>query len=114
MRGFSAFCAAALIVVSGSYCASASAGITTSNIPLTGKNYRVVGSGEASVDWWALDIGILGLPLEEPPVDKAIKQLLDEHGGDALINMRYSTDRYVFLFMTRYKFTLRADVVKVN
>ncbi|MBR33612.1 MAG: hypothetical protein CMN77_20090 [Spirochaetaceae bacterium] len=97
-----------------SSCASSSAGITTSNIPLSGKNYRVVGNGQTQVDWWSLDLGLVGLPLEEPPIDRAVQELIDQHNGDALINLRYSTDRFIFLFMTRHRFTLKADVVKVQ
>ena len=95
-------------------CASSSAGITTSNVPLTGKNYRIVGNGKTQVDWWSFDVGLLGLPLQEPPIDKAVQELLQTHNGDALINLRYSTDRSIFLFMTRHRFTLQADVVKVQ
>ncbi|MEQ8353738.1 MAG: hypothetical protein RH862_19835 [Leptospiraceae bacterium] len=95
-------------------CATSSAGIATSNIPLTGKNYRIVGNGQSQVDWWSVDIGVLGLPLQEPPIDKAVQELIQAHNGDALINLRYSTDRFIFLFMTRHRFTLKADVVKVQ
>ena len=95
-------------------CASASAGLSTSNIPLNGKNYRIVGSGQTEVEWWVVDFGILGLPLKEPPIDDAIDSLMKQYEGDALINMRYSTDRYIFLFMTKYRFILKADVVKIQ
>lgn len=103
-----------ILIIATAGCASSSAGITTSNIPLTGKNYRVVGNGQAQVEWWAFDIGLVGLPLQEPPIDEAVQQLLEEYKGDALINIRYSTDRAIFLFMTRHTFTIRADVVKVQ
>ncbi len=95
-------------------CASASAGITTSTIPLEGKPYRILGDAETTRSWWSFDIGFLGFPLRQPPVDEAVQDLLQEKGGDALVNLRYFTDRSIFLFMTRHRFYLKAEVVKLE
>lgn len=93
-------------------CASASAGIATSNIPIGNREFEVLGTEETTVSWWSLDMGLIGLPLERPPVDVAVQKLLQEKAGDALVNLRYSTDRSIFLMMTRHRFHLKADVVK--
>ncbi len=95
-------------------CVSASGGIAVSNVPVEGRRFDVVGTAETTVAWWSLDIGVIGLPLSDPPVDLAQKQLLEEKGGDALINLRYWTDRSVFLLFTRHRFHLKADVIKFN
>ncbi|MBW7858258.1 MAG: hypothetical protein H3C43_08200 [Leptonema sp. (in: Bacteria)] len=97
-----------------SNCASSSAGITTSNIPIGNQDYEVVGNGEAQSSWWSFDVGIIGFPLGMPPVDEAVNELIENKQGDALINIRYSTDRSIFLFLTRHRFHLKADVVKLK
>ncbi len=94
-------------------CVTASGGIAVSNVPLEGRRFDNLGAAETTVSWWAFDIGIISLPLEEPPVDQAMRQLLTEKSGDALVNLRYWNDRSVFLLiLTRHRFHLKADVVK--
>jgi len=94
---------------------AASAGIAVSNIPLENKPLRYLGTAETVVDWWSFDIGCIALPLDPPPVDEAMKNLLREKKGDALVNLRYWTDRSVFLFIIiRQRFYLKADVVKLE
>lgn len=95
-------------------CASASAGIATSNIPLGNRPYEIIGTAETTVSWWSLDVGVVGMPLEAPPVDQAVQKLLQEKGGDALVNLRYSTDRTILLFLTRHRFHLKADVIRLT
>ncbi|KAB2932751.1 MAG: hypothetical protein F9K24_10255 [Leptonema illini] len=107
-----ALAALPLLLIIG--CASASAGIATSNVPLGNREYEILGTAETSTSWWSVDLGIIGLPLDAPPVDAAVQKLLSEKGGDALVNLRYSTDRSIFLFMTRHRFHLKADVVKLK
>lgn len=105
-------CLGLLITVLGS-CVSATGGIATSNIPLEGRAYRVLGPAETTLSWWAIDTGLVGLPLSDPPIDQAMQTLLEEKQGDALINLRYWTDRSVFLFiLIRNRFHLKAEVVK--
>lgn len=94
-------------------CASASAGITTSNIPLEGRKFKVLGPAETTVYWYSFDVGVFGMPLEIPPIDAAYQALLAEKGGDALINLRYSTDRFIILPVTVHRFHLKADVIKL-
>lgn len=99
-------------MVSGG-CASATAGIAVSNIPLENKEYEVIGPAETTVHWFAFDIAILGAPFSIPPIDKAVRTLLGGQKGDALINIRYSTDRFIFAFITMHRFHIQADVVRI-
>ena len=101
-----------ILILSG--CVSASAGLTTSNIPLEGRKYKVLGSAETSVSWFSIDLGIIGFPLSRPPVDEALKELMNSKGGDALINIRYSTDRMILTLVTLHRFHVKADVVKLE
>jgi len=94
-------------------CASSQAGIAVSNIPLEGKNYKILGPAETRVSWVSLDFGILAFPLETPPIDRAMKQIMAKKGGNALINLRFSTYRAIYLFFTIHTFHLKADVVKL-
>lgn len=94
-------------------CATASAGMAVSNIPLENRKYEILGPAETTVNWVTIDFGILGFPLSAPPVDDAIQQLLTEKEGDALINIRYWTDRSILLFVTVNRFHIQADVVKL-
>ncbi|MCR9143678.1 MAG: hypothetical protein NXI24_15630 [bacterium] len=95
-------------------CASASGGFSVSNVPMESRRFEVVAPGEeATLSWWSLDLGILGLPLSDPPVARAEQLLLSRTDGDALINLRYWNDRSVFLlFVNRQRFHLKADVVR--
>jgi hypothetical protein len=94
-------------------CISASGGIATSNLPVEGRKYEVIGPAETTVSWWTLDLGIIGLPLADPPVDEAESRLINQNQGDALINLRYWTDRSMFLFIiNRHRFHLKADVIR--
>jgi hypothetical protein len=95
-------------------CASASGGFSVSNIPVDSRRFEVVAPGEeTSLSWWSLDLGIIGLPLSDPPVARAERELLKRADGDALINLRYWNDRSVFLlFVNRQRFHLKADVVR--
>ncbi len=95
-------------------CAGASAGITAANMPMEGRKFHVLGTAETTVSWWSFDLGIIGVPLGRPPVDEAERILLEEKGGDALINLRYFTDRTIILLLTRHRFYLKADVVQFD
>ncbi len=99
-----------------SFCVTTNAGITTSNIPL---NYNIqdiqyIATDTVQKTWWQFDIGILGFPLSEPPIDESLNELLRKHQGDALINIRYFTQKSIFLFMTRNLLSIKADIVKIN
>ncbi len=93
-------------------CASSTAGLAVSSIPLENREYEVLGPAESNRGWLTFDIGILGFPLETPPIDKAMEDLLKDKGGDALINIRYHTEKWVFPFITYNRFFIKADVVK--
>ena len=100
-----------LLILAG--CVTASGGIATSNIPLDGRSYEVIQAAETTVSWWSVDAGVIGIPLSDPPVHEAEQRLLDEHNGDALVNLRYWNDRSVFLLLRpRQRFHLKADVVR--
>lgn len=94
-------------------CITVSGGIAPSNIPMEGRTYSVVGSGRAQRSWFGLDMGIIGFPLSAPPVSRTMQQLIRSKKGDALINIRYSTDKRVyFFFLTQHTLRIEADVVK--
>ncbi len=102
------------LAVSTSGCASATAGIAVSNIPLENRNYEVLGPAEAHAGWWAFDAGIIAAPFKKPPIDDVMRDLIaQQDGGQALINIRYSNDRIIILFLTLYRFHVRADVVRI-
>jgi len=101
-----------LILFAG--CAGSSAGMVTSNVPVEGLAYTVLGPAETTVSWWSFDVAVIAFPLGEPPVSEAAANLLKEKQGDALVNLRYATDRTILLFMTRHRFHLKADVIKFD
>ncbi len=95
-------------------CAGSSAGMVTSNVPVEGQAYTVLGPAETVVSWWSLDVAVIAFPLGEPPISEAVSNLLKQKEGDALVNLRYATDRTIILFMTRHRFHLKADVIKFD
>ncbi|MFN3604161.1 MAG: hypothetical protein ACK4UJ_05595 [Leptonema sp. (in: bacteria)] len=98
------------------FCATSYAGIATSNIPLnqSTQDIEYMGTDSIQKSWFHFDIGILGFPLTEPPVDSAIEELIKKYQGDALINIRYYTQRSIFLFITRNTLYIKADVVRIK
>ena len=111
---FLVFSAILALTLSLGGCATASAGLATSNIPLDGRKYTVLGTAETVRKWYTFDVGFFGMPLKDPPIDEAVQDLLKAKGGDALINLRYFTDRSIYLFITQHRFYLKAEVVKLN
>lgn len=95
-------------------CAGASAGIAVSNIPLENRPYEVIGPAETTVTWWSFDIALLAFPFSHPPVDEAMQELLKQKDGDAMINIRYWTDRMILGPVTRHRFHIQADVVRLG
>ncbi len=104
-----------VIFVSQSNCISTNAGITTSNIPIypDAQDIRYITTDTIAKSWYSFDIGILGFPLKEPPIDDAIQELLKKHNGNALINIRYYTQKSIFIFITKNTFVLKADIVNI-
>ncbi|UOG62336.1 LIC20211 family lipoprotein [Leptospira noguchii] len=93
-------------------CATSSAGIATSNIPVTDRKYKVIGPVEGHKTWNTIDIAIVGFPLSEPPIDKLVTFMLTEKEADALINIRYWTDKYILLFVTINRLHINAEAIK--
>ncbi len=106
------------LVSSGIYssCITTHAGIATSNIPLNANilDIEYIKTDEIEKTWWNFDIGFLGFPLKEPPIDAAINELIQKNDGDALINIRYFTQKTILLFMTKNSFKIKADVIKIK
>jgi hypothetical protein len=102
----------AILLLAG--CAGSSAGMVTSNVPVEGQAYTVLGPAETVVSWWSFDVAVIAYPLGEPPISEAVSNLLKQKEGDALVNLRYATDRTIILFMTRHRFHLKADVIKFD
>ena len=93
-------------------CASSTAGLATSNIPIVNKNYEVIGSVEGQKSWWTFDIGIIGVPLKKPPMVELVKQLIKKKDAAALVNIRYWNDKTIIFFMTYNRIGITADAVR--
>ncbi|EMJ96654.1 LIC20211 family lipoprotein [Leptospira alstonii] len=93
-------------------CATSSAGIATSNIPVADRKYKVIGPVEGHKTWNTFDMAIVGVPLSEPPIDKVVTTMLTEKEADALINIRYWTDKYILLFITVNRLHINAEAIK--
>ncbi|RHX91655.1 hypothetical protein DLM76_16700 [Leptospira yasudae] len=93
-------------------CATSSAGIATSNIPVADRKYKVIGPVEGHKTWNTFDMAIIGVPLSEPPIDKVVTAMLTEKEADALINIRYWTDKYILLFLTINRLHINAEAIK--
>lgn len=93
-------------------CASSSVGIATSNKPIPNTPYETVKTVEKTFTWYALDFIIFGIPFTEPPVTDLYEKVMEEDSGDALVNIRYWNDKSIFGPLTRYRFTIKGDLVR--
>lgn len=93
-------------------CASSSVGLATSNKPIPNTPYETVKTVEKTFTWYALDFIIFGLPFTEPPVGDLYEKVMEEDSGDALVNIRYWNDKSIFGPITRYRFTIKGDLVR--
>lgn len=93
-------------------CATSSAGIATSNIPVLNRKYKVIGPVQKETSWYTFDVAIIGIQISRPPMDKIVSDILTEQNADALINIKYWQDRSVFLFITRNRIGVSADAIK--
>ncbi|EKJ87276.1 hypothetical protein LEP1GSC017_1306 [Leptospira meyeri serovar Hardjo str. Went 5] len=59
-----------------------------------------------------MDFIIFGLPFTEPPVTDLYEKVMEEDSGDALVNIRYWNDKSIFGPLTRYRFTIKGDLVR--
>ncbi|TGL47588.1 hypothetical protein EHQ61_15910 [Leptospira wolffii] len=101
----------ALLIFSSS-CATSSAGLATSTIPIADRKYKVLAPVEGMKYWVTLDIAIIGIPLGEPPIDRLLEELKREKDADALINVRYWTDKIIVAFITVNRLHVSAEAVK--
>ncbi|PJZ84639.1 LIC20211 family lipoprotein [Leptospira harrisiae] len=93
-------------------CASSSVGIATSNKPIPNTPYETVKTVEKTFTWYALDFILFGLPFTEPPITDLYEKVMEEDSGDALVNIRYWNDKSIFGPLTRYRFTIKGDLVR--
>lgn len=59
-------------------CATSSAGLATSTVPVADKKYKVISPVEGTKYWFTFDIAIIGIPLGEPPIDQLLEELKKE------------------------------------
>ncbi|TGK81462.1 hypothetical protein EHQ24_09105 [Leptospira noumeaensis] len=95
-------------------CASSSVGIATSNKPIPNTPYETTKTVEKTFTWYALDFIVFGVPLTEPPITDLYGKLMEEESGDALVNIRYWNDKSIFGPVTRYRFTVKGDLVRFS
>lgn len=95
-------------------CATSSAGIATSNIPIVEQKYSVIGPVEKSAYWITIDLGILGFPLTKPPINELVNEAIRDKEADALINIRHWNDKIILLFITVNRFGLNAEAVRFD
>ena len=93
-------------------CATSSAGIATSNVPIVNRKYKVIGPVQGTEAWYTIDVAIFGIPLDVPPIEKVVDRMIRERDADALINIKYWNDRSVILFMTRNRLGISAEAIK--
>ncbi len=93
-------------------CASSSVGIATSNKPIPNTPYETTKTVEKTFTWYAVDLIFIGFPVTEPPVSDLYERIMEEESGDALVNIRYWNDKSVFGPLTRYRFSVKGDLVR--
>jgi hypothetical protein len=103
-----------IFILSLQNCATSSAGIATSNIPIVNKKYQNLGPVEGKKGWFTIDIAIIGVPLEEPPMKELVDQLIREKEADALINIKYWNDKMVFPILTYNRLGISAEAIKLE
>ncbi|PJZ47293.1 LIC20211 family lipoprotein [Leptospira brenneri] len=93
-------------------CASSSVGIATSNKPIPNTPYETTKTVEKIFTWYAVDLLVIGFPITEPPVTDLYERIMEEESGDALVNIRYWNDKSFFGPLTRYRFSVKGDLVR--
>ncbi len=93
-------------------CASSSAGIATSNIPIVNRKYKVIAPVQDSISWATFDIAIIAIPLGKPPIDKLVERSINQKDADALINIKYWQDRIILFFITWNRLGISAEAIK--
>ncbi len=103
----------AILIVAGfslllSSCVS-SMGMTQSNIPLQGKTYEKLGTGEGDSSVYS----VFGLwQVGHTDIDGAIKRAIAEKNGDALINITWQERTYWFILVGWHHLEVKGEVVK--
>ncbi|MBP7280154.1 MAG: hypothetical protein KBA66_01160 [Leptospiraceae bacterium] len=95
-------------------CASSSAGISTSNVPIVNKKYTVIGPVEAKKGWLTLDMAIFAIPFDKPPINEMTDEMIKSKEADALINIRYWQDRSIYLIFTWNRLGINAEAIKFS
>lgn len=103
---------AVLTLVFHSACAASTAGIAIANVPVTGKPYEVLGQAETTKHWWSINLGLYSAPFGPPPVDETMRALIEQHKGDALFNIRFSVDQFLFPIFSLHRLHMKADVIR--
>ncbi|MDF3819752.1 hypothetical protein P3G55_07580 [Leptospira sp. 96542] len=93
-------------------CASSSMGVATSNKPVPNVPYDTLKTVEKTFTWYAIDFVVFGISTSEPPIDSLYEKLMDGESGDAIVNIRYWNDKSIFGPLTRYRFSIKGDLVK--
>ena len=93
-------------------CASSSAGLATSNIPIVNRKYKVIAPVQDSISWVTFDIAIIGIPFRKPPIDKLVERSINQKEADALINIKYWQDRIILFFITWNRLGISAEAIK--
>lgn len=93
-------------------CASSSAGISTSNIPIVNKKYKVISPVEGIKSWVTLDVAVFAVSFSNPPINELVEEMLRSKEADALINIRYWQDKRIYLFITLNRLGINAEAVK--
>lgn len=93
-------------------CATSTAGMVTSNTPIGDKKYTIVGPIKEEVSWYSFDIGFIGFPFENPPIENLTSTILANNNADALVNIRYWNEKSVIFFITKNSFGISAEAVK--
>ncbi|TGK03948.1 hypothetical protein EHO59_10500 [Leptospira semungkisensis] len=93
-------------------CATSNAGLATSTVPMADKKYKVIAPVEGMKYWFTFDIAIIGVPLSEPPIDRLLDELKKTKEADALINVRFWSDKIIVAFITINRLHISAEAVK--
>lgn len=103
-----------MVLSLGLNCATSSVGVAASNKPLGSSSYETIRTVDKTFKWYTFDIIIFNVPTTEPPIENLYEQLLEDSQADALVNIRYWNDKTVFGPLTRFRFSIKADAVKLT
>lgn len=107
--------AALALGLAGGGCLSSPGGLTSSTVPITGKDaYTIIKSdatgGESS-------FGIISIPLRPCSAYDALQKAKKEYGADAFVNVTVENQTYwltLLPIVTYHKLCFRGDAIKFN